>query len=253
MKQKIKQMRKNILKASYNSQAGHIPSAFSILEIVLSLYNNFINDNNVFALSKGHGCLALYSVFLEMGFISEEEFYSFCNYDSKLGGHPHKLKHPKIYASTGSLGHGLPICVGAALGKKIKGEKEKVYCLIGDGECNEGTTWESAMLASYQNLSNLVCIVDDNNSQIRAMPTLEIENKFKSFGWRVITVYDGNNYETITNSLKLADSHGDLPVCVVCKTVKGKGIKEMEDNMFAWHHGPPSKEQYDKFCEELDA
>mgnify|MGYP003143011607 FL=1 len=121
-------LRKKILAASYKAQAGHIPSAFCILEIVYVMYKEFLSDNDVFVLSKGHGCLALYAVFLEMGFITEEEFYSFSQYDSKLGGHPHRGKHEKIYASTGSLGHGLPICVGAALAKKINFDNEKVYC-----------------------------------------------------------------------------------------------------------------------------
>tara|TARA_R100000458_G_C8273993_1_gene248904 strand:- start:1137 stop:1895 length:759 start_codon:yes stop_codon:yes gene_type:complete len=246
-------LRKHILRASFETQAGHIPSAFSILEILYVLYKNHLTNDEVFVLSKGHGCLALYVVLMEMGYISEEEFYSFSKHDSILGGHPHREKHEKIYASTGSLGHGLPICVGAALGKKLSGSDEKVFCLVGDGECNEGTVWESAMLADNLHLNNLICIVDENNSQIRSMPTLEIEKKFQSFGWRVISVSDGNDIDSVDKAILLAKKESELPVCIVCKTTKGKGIADMENNMFAWHHGPPNEEQFKKFCEELDA
>ncbi len=246
-------LRKKILAASYKAQAGHIPSAFCILEIVYVMYKEFLSDNDVFVLSKGHGCLALYAVFLEMGFITEEEFYSFSQYDSKLGGHPHRGKHEKIYASTGSLGHGLPICVGAALAKKINCDNEKVYCLVGDGECNEGTIWESAMVADNLKLDNLICIVDDNRSQTRSMPSNNISKKFTAFGWRVIEVSDGHNIDDLKEAISTAGNSDGRPTCIVCKTIKGKGIKDMENNMFAWHHGPPNKEQYERFCEELDA
>jgi transketolase len=245
-----KQLRKNILRASFEAQAGHIPSAFSILEIIHMLYKNVLQDNDVFVLSKGHGCLALYAVFLEMKFITEEQFYSFSQYDSLLGGHPHRGKHSKIYASTGSLGHGLPICIGAALAKKIGNKNDKVYCLVGDGECNEGTIWESAMLADKLRLDNLVCIIDNNVSQTRSMPTKDLSLKFNAFGWKVIEVYDGHDTRSLYDALTTKQ---DRPLCVICNTIKGRGIKEMENNMFAWHHGPPDKEQYSLFCEELDA
>ena len=246
-------LRKHILTASYKNQAGHIPSAFSILEILYVLYKKHLTDEEVFVLSKGHGCLALYAVLMEMGHITEQEFYSFSKYDSILGGHPHRGKHKEIYASTGSLGHGLPICIGVALAKKISGSNQKVFCLVGDGECNEGTTWESAMLADNLNLNNLICIVDENNSQIRSMPTFEIEKKFQSFGWRTISISNGNDIESVNKAIELAKKEKKQPTCIVCKTVKGKGISDMENNMFAWHHGPPNQEQYIKFCEELDA
>jgi transketolase len=246
-------LRKKILTSSYKSQAGHIPSAFSILEIVYCLYKKHLTNDEFFVLSKGHGCLALYAMFLEMGFITENEFYSFCSYDSILGGHPHRNKHEKIHASTGSLGHGLPICVGAAMSNKLLNNEEKVYCLLGDGECNEGTVWESAMIAENLKLNNLICLIDENKSQTRSMPTNKLEDKFKAFGWKVITVNDGHDILEIHRAINAAKEEAESPVCIVCKTTKGKGIRDMEDNMFAWHHGPPNEEQYNKFCEELDA
>lgn len=249
----IKKLKKQILKVSYETQLGHIPSAFSILEIIYCLYKDHIKDEEKFILSKGHGCLALYAVFLEMGIISEEEFFSFGSFDSILGGHPHRGKHKKIHASTGSLGHGLPICVGIAIANKISQRDERTFCLIGDGECNEGTTWESAMVAANLKLNNLICIIDENNSQIRSLPTKRIEKKFEAFGWKVVVVLDGHNIADINKAISAAKEEQDLPVCVVCKTVKGKGVKEMETNIHSWHHGPPNKEQYEKFIEELDA
>ena len=253
MKDLAKNLRKDILKVSCTAQAGHIPSAFSILETILVLYKKVLQDDDVFVLSKGHGCLALYAVFFEMGFITKEEFNSFCQYDSKLGGHPHRKKMKEISSSTGSLGHGLPMCVGSALAKKIQQKPGRVFCLIGDGECNEGTIWESAMVAQSLSLSNLVCVVDQNNSQSRSLPLKNIGEKFRSFGWKITEVYDGHDMEKILESLIIPRVSSFGPTCVVCHTIKGKGIKEMEDNMFAWHHGPPSSDQYKKFCEELDA
>tara|TARA_R110002074_G_scaffold361001_2_gene533982 strand:+ start:6910 stop:7668 length:759 start_codon:yes stop_codon:yes gene_type:complete len=252
MNNTTKNLRKKILKTSFLNQAGHIPSAFSILEIVFLIYKEYLSDDDVFVLSKGHGCLALYAVFLDMGYISEEEFLSFTQYDSKLGGHPHRNKHEKIYASTGSLGHGLPICVGSALAKKISRSSGKIFCLIGDGECNEGTTWEAAMVAENLSLDNLICIVDNNNSQIRSLPTNNIASKFTAFGWNTIEVQDGHNIQEISQAIAQA-MDTNKPVCIICNTIKGKGVKDMENNMFEWHHGPPNEEQFKMFSEELSA
>ena len=246
----IKNLRKDIITVSYKQRKGHIPSAFSILETVFCIYEHHLNKNDIFLLSKGHGCLALYAVFKHMGYITEEQFFSFGQYDSILGGHPHKSKHEKIYGSTGSLGHGLPMSIGAALAKKLNSDKGRIFCLVGDGECNEGTIWESAILGNKLQLDNLFCIVDDNNSQIRSVPTNKIDEKFASFGWEVLVINDGHDVEKISQAISSMTSQ--KPKCIVCKTVKGKGIKDMEENMFAWHHGPPNKNQFEKFIEELE-
>ncbi len=243
-----KNIRKAILEMSFKSQAGHIPSAMSIVEILYSIYSRVKKDEDVFILSKGHGCLALYAVLVEVGLLNREELESFCKYDSILGGHPHRQKHKEFYCSAGSLGHGLPMAVGAALAKKIKGEKGIVCCLIGDGESNEGTVWESLMLAKNLNLNNLICIIDNNNSQTRSMPVHALEEKVKSFQWHT-KVVDGHNVENITEALSEGLS---APLCLICQTTKGKGISEMETNTFAWHHGPPNKEQYDRFVKEVE-
>ena len=248
MHKKLKNLRKEILSVSYKNKAGHIPSAFSILEIIFCLYENIINNENKFLLSKGHGCLALYAVLVENNYITKDQFYSFSSYDSLLGGHPDRNKLKQIEISAGSLGHGLPIAVGMCLSKKIKNENGKVFCLVGDGECNEGTTWESLLLANNLNLNNLVCIVDNNNSQVRSIPTSNIFDKFKSFGFEVIEC-DGHNLQELKNIFSI---NSDRPLAVICNTIKGYGIKDMELDMFTWHHGPPNEEQYIKFLNELE-
>jgi transketolase len=221
------------------------------MEILYVLYKEIMAAEDIFILSKGHGCLALYAIFMEMGIISEEELNTFCSYDSRLGGHPHRLKLDNIYASTGSLGHGLPMAVGVALSKKIQGSTGRVFCLIGDGESNEGSVWESIILAEKLKLDNLICIVDYNNSQIRSLPMKTLGKKFDSFGWAVEKC-DGHSISSLVDTFSSIVS-SSKPISIICNTIKGKGIIEMENNMFAWHHGPPDDDQYNKFCEELDA
>lgn len=241
-------LRKEILSVSYTNKAGHIPSAYSILEIVFSLYTRVLSTNDKFILSKGHGCLALYSVFEYCKFITKDQLYSFSQFESILGGHPDKNKLAQIEVSSGSLGHGLPISIGICLAKKIKKESGRVFCLVGDGECNEGTTWESLLLANKLGLNNLICIVDNNKSQVRSVPTDNLEDKFRSFGFNVIII-NGHDNTQIEDSL-LTDY--DKPTVLICNTIKGFGIKEMEDDMFSWHHGPPNEKKYTDFLQELE-
>ena len=248
MNNDLKSLRKDILTVSYLNKAGHIPSAFSILEILYVLYNKVLKKEDKFLLSKGHGCLALYGIFFQKNLISKEDFYSFSKYDSILGGHPDRNKNKNIEISAGSLGHGLPMAVGICLSKKIKKESGKIYCLIGDGEANEGTTWESLILSDNLKLNNLVCIVDNNNSQVRSLPTNQISKKFESFGFDVIEC-DGHNLNQLESCLKM---NSDKPMCIVCNTIKGYGIKDMEHNMHTWHHGPPNEQQYQNFIKELE-
>jgi len=235
-----------ILKLSSNKKEGHIPSSLSILDILLVLYGKIINKNRLdemnrdrFILSKGHASLGLYCVLDYFGILNEK-LENFCNFDSKIGGHPSiDLKY--IEASTGSLGHGLPIAVGMALGYKIKNYKSKIYTIIGDGESNEGTIWESALLAAHYKLSNLYCIMDYNHSNDRALNIHNPMEKFKSFGWDCIEI-DGHNFEEIENSLKY---NSDKPIFILANTIKGKGVKIMENNP-EWHHKSPTKEELEK-------
>jgi len=251
----IKLLKKKIIQVANLSNEGHIPSAFSILDIIYVLYEQFIKNNdsdsaennNHFVLSKGHGSLALYAVLYHFKNITESEFLSFCKFNSKLGGHPDRLKIPRIEVSTGSLGHGLPIALGLALAQKIEKKNDRTFVLIGDGECNEGTTWESALFATEHKLNNLVCILDNNDSTSRALNLGDISKKFQAFGWETLNI-DGHNHKEISKSLNVITSN--KPLLINAKTTKGKGVISMENNP-EWHHKIPNAEQVTKMLEEL--
>jgi len=259
---KIAQLKKQILTMSANAKEGHIASAFSILDILWVLYDRILKitsenykseDRDRFILSKGHGCLALYVVLAEKGFFPKEELETFCSYDSNLGGHPDMNKCNGVEASTGSLGHGLPYAIGVAMALKIKKNSNRVYVLIGDGEANEGSVWESVLLAAHHKLNNLTCIVDNNHSTDRALGlgfeyrVDELTEKFLSFGWCVYTA-DGHDQRWIEQMLWGQDNK--KPTVVIMNTVKGKGISVMENNQ-AWHHKYPSQDELTEMIEEL--
>ncbi len=225
----IKELRNRILEVAFRDGMGHIPSALSILHLVKGVYDNK-TDDDLFILSKGHGCMALYAVLESKGLLS---------WETKLQGHP--KRGGAIMASTGSLGHGFPMAVGLALAKKIKGEKGRVYVLIGDGEANEGTTWESAMLASHHKLDNLTVIVDNNRSSTRALNVGKLSDKFYAFGFSVWDIYGHRDVE-IKDSLL---SSSEKPMCIVADTTKGKGVEFMLDNN-SWHNRKLTKEEYEK-------
>ena len=244
-----------IAKVSHKSKEGHVASAYSIIDLVWVLYKNILNVEQIsngishkFILIKGHASLALYAVFLSMGYISQEEFDTFCEYGSKLGGHPDSNKLPQIEASTGSLGHGLPIAVGMAMALNIKKNISRVYCLVGDGECNEGSIWEAVLLATQHRLGNLCCIVDYNHSTDRALLMGDIAEKFSAFGWEAIVI-DGHNHKEILNAYMLA-LLSEKPMVIIANTIKGKGIKLME-NSPEWHHKSPSIEELSAIYKEL--
>jgi len=232
----IVKLRKRILEVAYRDSMGHIPSALSILDIVWTLYDRVLTKNDQFILSKGHGCMALYAVLEEKGLLDWSE---------KLWGHP--KRGGAILASTGSLGHGLPMAIGLALAKKIKGEPGRIFVLIGDGECNEGTTWESAMLAAHHELDNLIVICDQNHSSDRALDTGRLEEKFKAFGWLVSRVNDGHN-QWIFEALD--DYRGHIrPYFVLGETTKGNGIHFMQEP--SWHNRKLTKEDYERAVQLL--
>jgi transketolase len=253
---KLTKLKSQIVKASHYAGEGHIPSAFSILDLLWVLYDRVIRINpnswkdpkmDRFVLSKGHASLALYSILAEKGFFSTDELLTFCDYKSKLGGHPDCNKVPGVEASTGSLGHGFPMALGMALGSKIKKLENRVFCLIGDGECNEGTIWETAMLASHHQLSNLCCIVDYNHSSDRALKIGDLVGKFKSFGWEAIEI-NGHDHQQIFHALTY--SHPNRPLVIVAETIKGNGVKRMQ-NEPAWHHRSPNDDELKDILKEL--
>jgi len=234
-----------IVEVSHLSREGHIGSSLSILDLLYIIYNNFIGENNYFILSKGHASLGLYAI-LEHFNLLDEDLLNFCKFNSKLGGHPtNKLKN--VFASTGSLGHGLPIGVGVALGEKIKKTNKKVYVIIGDGESNEGTIWESALIASHHKLDNLYCIMDYNRSNDRALKLDNIVEKFKSFNWECCSI-DGHNHTEIEESLNYNNS--TKPKFILANTIKGKGITFMENNP-EWHHKSPNKDELEQIIHLL--
>ena len=233
-------LRKLILMCLENEKRGHVGSAMSLVEILRVLYDNYIKKNkSKFILSKGHGCLALYALLYDKGYIKKSDLISVGKFDSILGGHPEHDKINGVEISTGALGHGLPIAVGMAIGGKLKRRKTKYFVVCGDGELNEGSVWESLLSASKHRLNNLILLIDYNKLQsyghINEILNLEpLAKKFKSFNFNVNEV-NGHDIEQINNSLKKAIKIKYEPTVIICHTVKGKGIKVAEGNPF-WHH-----------------
>ncbi len=243
-----KQLRRKIIEmVEKSSKRGHIPSAFSSIEILRVLFDNVLQYNpknpkwgqrDRFILSKGHGCLALYILLAEKGFFPEEELWNFCLRDGMLGGHP-THKTPGIEVSTGSLGHGLPIGIGFALNAKYEKANYRTFVVIGDGEADEGSIWEAAMCAGKHKLSNLVVVVDYNKHQsygsTREVQDLEpFADKWKSFGFAVREV-DGHNLEELNKVFSDLPIEQDKPNVIICHTIKGKGVDFLENNL-TWHH-----------------
>ena len=249
----MKSLIKKIVDIATLKKEGHIPSSLSILDIMYVLYNDVLDINSIkenridrdrFILSKGHASLGLYVILDHFGLL-KDDINTFCDVDSKLGGHPTD-KIFGVESSTGSLGHGLPIGIGLVLAYKIKKYKNKVYVIVGDGEANEGTIWESALLASHHNLDNLCCIIDFNHSTDRAVDLGNLKGKFDSFGWNVIEI-DGHNHNEILNALTTSSIK---PTCVIANTIKGKGISMIENNP-EWHHKFPNEEEYNQIMSTL--
>ena len=256
MRPHLNQSRRQIVLATMTSKEGHIPSALSILDILWVLYNrvmvvyphNTANDaRDRFILSKGHGSLALYAILAEKGFFPASQLEGFATLSSRLGGHPDCNKVPGVEASTGSLGHGLPFGVGVALGMRIRKVARRVFVLVGDAECNEGSIWEALLLAAHHQLSNLTCIVDYNHSTDRALGLGDLAAKFGAFGWAAATI-NGHDHEAIEAALLAHDPQ--KPTVIIAETIKGYGVKQMENNP-AWHHRCPSKEELEAILQEL--
>jgi transketolase len=252
----LNKLKREIIEVSSSSKEGHVASAFSILDILWVLYDKILKirpkntqspDRDFFILSKGHASLGQYAVLKEKGFIDKDTFKSFGKYESVLGGHPKRNTAIGIESSTGSLGHGMPMAVGIAMGLKIQNKEQKVFTLIGDGEMNEGTIWESIMLASHHKLDNFCCIADYNHSTDRALALGNIEKKFKAFDFKTVSI-NGHDHTEIEKALKT--NHPNQPLAIIAKTIKGHGIKVMENNP-EWHHKSPSLEQVETFTEEL--
>ena len=252
MKKEIVQMRKVILELIYKANEGHLPSSYSVLEIIYYLYTSgriSYKENNKghFILSKGHAALALYAVLYQVGIINKKDLYTYCEEGSLYAGHPnHKIEG--ISYSTGSLGHGINYAVGLCLGLRALGVNDKIYCLLGDGEINEGTVWESLLIINQLHLKNLIIIIDNNQSTNRCLTVNNMEQKFKSFGFNV-SACDGNNLNRLNDAFELLPE--DKNSIVIANTIKGYGLKKIM-NSYEWHHKMPSTSEYHEFLNELD-
>lgn len=243
LRQKSKEIRKQIIEVAYCAQKGHIPSCFSIVETLVTLYYQFLSispewhsDRDRFILSKGHASLAIYTILSDLGFITKAELNSFCTYHSILGGHPSR-KVPGIEISTGSLGLGPSVAIGMALA--LKNTTSKIVTLIGDGECNEGSVWEAAMCASKHQLDNYWVLIDFNQYQSYGKTEeisglYNLEAKWKSFGFNTVEVNMIKNPQDLLTQLNnLKNLKG--PKCIILKSLKGLGAKTLEGNL-KYHH-----------------
>lgn len=254
----LKMLKKQIVKISCKCQEGHIPSAFSILDILYVLYHDVMKTDpknpdkeprDRLIVSKGHASIGIYAVLAEAGFFPMEELDTFCQYESRLGGHPDFHKVPGVEVSTGSLGHGLPLAVGIAMAQKFKKTDSRVFVIIGDGELNEGTNWEAFLAAKEQKLSNLVCILDYNHSSDRAVDLGNVEHKLADFGWNTLSV-DGHDHEKLKDALSRQYGN-DRPLFIAAHTIKGNGCKSIE-NQPAWHHRSPDEQEMKQMLEEIE-
>ena len=252
-----KDLRKKIVDIIKVSQEGHIPSSFSIIDILDYLYGNILNidsknpqneNRDYFVLSKGHAAAALFVVLNKYGFLNDNELNSYGQYKSILGGHPDCTKVPGAEASTGSLGHGFPTAVGIAFGLKIKKMNNKVFSLVGDGECHEGTIWEAANMSSNLKLNNLTVIVDRNKSAQQLMPIENMEKKWEAFGWNTF-VFNGHDTNSMHEAFKFKPNN-EKPTALIANTVKGKGVSFVEGHG-KWHHKIPNDDEYSEIMKEL--
>lgn len=260
-------IRVDIVKMVAEAGSGHPGGSLSAADIMCALYfggvlkhdakNPKAEDRDRFLLSKGHAAPALYATLAEAGYFPKEELATLRKLHSRLQGHPDCRKLPGVEASTGSLGQGLSIAAGMALGLKLNGSESSVFTLMGDGECQEGQVWEAAMFAAHKGLDNLVAIVDHNHLQIDGrIETVcspeDLGDKFRSFGWQVFQC-DGNDMEAILATLESAkESRGGKPCVIVAETTKGKGVSFMEDQA-GWHGKAPNAEQTEQALAELTA
>ncbi len=264
LKEYCRENRENIIKMVYNAQSGHIGGSLSATELVTVLFHKCMKlapkwdkDKNFetrdrFVLSKGHVSPIYYCNLAQMGYFPKEELMTFRKLGSRLQGHPATFC-PGVDAATGSLGQGLAIACGMAMGLKLDKNPAHVFVLLGDGELQEGSVWEAFMDAPARKLDNLTAIIDRNGLQIDGStedikPLGNLAEKIRAFNWNVIEI-DGHDIEQIYDAIELAKTAG-RPTAIIAKTIKGKGVSFMENNA-GWHGKAPKKEEYEKALEEL--
>jgi transketolase len=251
--------RKRILEISQQVQALHIGSAYSCTEIVDAIYFDLMRRKpdgsfvDTFLMSKGHGCMIQYVILEELGVLSRHDLDRYCKSDGRLGCHP-DYGNPGIAASTGALGHGLSMALGMAYAEKTRGVDADVYCVLSDGEVQEGSTWEATMMASSLGVSNLIAFIDNNDFQSLGRTSVThpsfypVVEKYVAFGWESVEV-EGHDSAAIVGAVRAR--RGDKPLMVVCKTTKGRGVSYME-NVPIWHYRSPSPDEYRTALAELE-
>jgi transketolase len=250
------EIRRNILRVAKESGHGHIPTCFSIVEILDSLYSTMRHDprrpqweeRDVFILSKGHASLALYCALAEFGYFPVKDVFTFGAFLSAFGCHPDRTKVSGVELSTGSLGHGIGVAVGMALSLKIRDSSRRVFALIGDGESNEGTVWEAILVGVAQGLDNLTVIYDDNRSHSRGLQIQDPEAHFAGFGCEVLSA-PGHEREALMEAYAKPSSRMKV---IVAHTVKGFGSETMARDQYEWHRRSPNQQEFEVLMRELD-
>ncbi|MEK4179011.1 transketolase [Aeribacillus composti] len=268
LKEKSIEARRLIIETVFHAGAGHIGGPLSAVDVLVNLYFNEMNidpqnpkaeDRDRFVLSKGHAAVGLYTVLAMRGYFPIEELKTFDALNSRLQAHPDMNALPGIDMSTGSLGQGISAAVGMALGAKLQKKDFVTYCMIGDGESQEGQVWEAADVASKYKLDNLVCILDYNKLQQfgwnaegggREIPVFEPEKRWEAFGWHVISI-DGHDHVQISKAFKEARKINDKPTIIISNTIKGKGVSFME-NQYLWHSRVLTGKEFNDAIQEIE-
>jgi len=248
-------LRKKVIDMVVAKKSGHIGGAFSMAELTSVLYEDYdIGGKDKLILSKGHAVPIIYAVLHELGQISDEDLDLFREIDSPLQGHPDKVRLPVMDATTGSLGQGLSIAIGHSLGKNLRSEGGTVFCVLGDGELQEGQNWEALMYYPKTELKNLICIVDwnkgqnDGYSKDFSIMYDNLQERISSFGWDT-RVIDGHDMKSIRDALSLNKYESPMPLCIILDTIKGKGVSFMEHP--SWHCKVPTDDEYKIAMKEL--
>lgn len=264
LKVKSFELRQVVLDMIMKSGGGHIGGDFSVMDILVTLYFDQMNvspenmddpDRDYFVMSKGHSVESYYAVLAAKGFFDTRQVIDeFSQFGSKFIGHPNN-ELPGVEMNSGSLGHGLPVCVGMALAAGMDKRPSRIYTVMGDGELAEGSVWEGFMAAGHYGLANLCAVVDRNHLQIsgtteQVMTHENLHAQIESFGWHVIEV-DGNDYNQLHEAFEEAKTISDRPTCIIANTIKGFGGGEIMENKIGWHHHVPTKEEYEIITAEL--
>ena len=267
IEKKATMMRRSVIEMGFaaGDRGAHFGPALSSIEIVASLMFGIMKydsgnphwpERDRFVQSKGHACLAYYAALVEAGYIAREQMKTFKGDNSFLSGHPSRNMEYGIEVSTGTLGNGFAVACGMANAAKMKQDRHHVYCLVGDGECNEGLVWEAAMNAAKNKLHNLIAVIDRNGVQLSGTTAeimdVDIEAAWRAFGWDVLVVEEGNNVARLLEALHtMKESPREKPHLIIANTIKGKGISFME-NSLDWHARPMNQDQYNDAIREFE-